>query len=280
MQQGTKEWLEFRRTRIGASDAPIIMGVSPWTKPMELWEEKVGMRDGKKLSESMKRGQILETIARQEFEKVVEVDIFPQVVTHPEHSWMVASLDGLSLDGKCAVEIKCPGEKTHAIAVGGNIPEHYYPQLQHQLAVLGIPFMHYYSFNGTEGVLLTVERDEQYISELIEKEQLFYEAMRTQTPPDPSILGHETTDEWQPFKDRLEELKALKKAIDNEEAAIKDKLIEQAGGKNCVGNGIELFKRYRKGSINYGAIPELKSVDLEAYRKAPSEYWSLTLKKN
>ena len=28
LQQGTEEWLEWRRKNIGASDAPIIMGAS------------------------------------------------------------------------------------------------------------------------------------------------------------------------------------------------------------------------------------------------------------
>ena len=40
-EQGSPEWLAMRRTKIGASDAPIIMGVSPWTTPLQLWEQKV-----------------------------------------------------------------------------------------------------------------------------------------------------------------------------------------------------------------------------------------------
>ena len=38
LQQNTPEWLEFRRLRIGASDAPVIMEVSPYTTPYTLWE--------------------------------------------------------------------------------------------------------------------------------------------------------------------------------------------------------------------------------------------------
>ena len=39
--QQSEEWLEFRRSRIGASDAPIIMGVSPWKTHYKLWVEKI-----------------------------------------------------------------------------------------------------------------------------------------------------------------------------------------------------------------------------------------------
>ena len=39
--QGTPEWLEFRRTMVMASDSPVIMGVSPWKTPLQLYHEKV-----------------------------------------------------------------------------------------------------------------------------------------------------------------------------------------------------------------------------------------------
>ncbi len=36
--------------------------------------------------------------------------MFPKVVLHPAHDWMMASLDGIDLDGNSIVEIKCPGQ--------------------------------------------------------------------------------------------------------------------------------------------------------------------------
>jgi predicted phage-related endonuclease len=43
MQQQTPEWLEFRKNKIGASDAPIIMETSPWKTPYQLWLEKLSL---------------------------------------------------------------------------------------------------------------------------------------------------------------------------------------------------------------------------------------------
>ena len=37
LTQNTPEWLEFRRKKIGASDAPIILEVSTWKTPYQLW---------------------------------------------------------------------------------------------------------------------------------------------------------------------------------------------------------------------------------------------------
>lgn len=44
--QNTQEWEKFRLQKIGASDAPIIMGVSPWKTPFQLWLEKTGQITG------------------------------------------------------------------------------------------------------------------------------------------------------------------------------------------------------------------------------------------
>ncbi len=43
--QHSNEWLELRKNKIGASDAPIIMKVSPWKTPYRLWEEKLGLTE-------------------------------------------------------------------------------------------------------------------------------------------------------------------------------------------------------------------------------------------
>ena len=40
VEQGSKEWLALRNNKIGASDAPIIMGESSWTTPFQLWQIK------------------------------------------------------------------------------------------------------------------------------------------------------------------------------------------------------------------------------------------------
>src|SRR5271170_1345030 len=123
MIQNTPEWLEMRRNKIGASDAPIIMQVSPWKTPYQLWEEKLGIAKQKQISYEMQRGTNLEEIARQEFEKMTGLIIFPQVVQHPNFEWMIASLDGIDLAHENIVEIKCPGINDHQYALDGKIPE-------------------------------------------------------------------------------------------------------------------------------------------------------------
>jgi len=279
--QGSSEWLEWRKTKVGASDAPIIMDVSPWKTALQLWEEKVGIKSAPEESRAMLRGTDMEPEARKAFEDSVGIDMFPQVLTHPDYDWMIASLDGLSLDGTTAVEIKCPGKKAHDIAKSGKVPDYYYPQLQHQLAVLGLPFIYYWSYDGSEGALVKVERDGQYISTLIEHESSFVMCLKTETPPDPSFRDYVEKPEWENgLGDDIIEAKAQLEAANDRLEQLKFRAIAEANGQSCRGGGISIRKSYAKSSINYSKIPELKDVDLEAYRGKPRERWTLSIRRS
>src|ERR1700690_2844696 len=93
--QGTKEWLDFRKDKVGASDAPVIMGVSPWSTPLKLWEEKMGLRQPRKPTKSMEEGINNEEKARQMFEKETGIYVLPNVFVHPSLGWLMASFDGM-----------------------------------------------------------------------------------------------------------------------------------------------------------------------------------------
>ncbi|HSQ35834.1 MAG TPA: YqaJ viral recombinase family protein [Candidatus Binatia bacterium] len=173
-EQSSDEWLHWRRGGIGASDAPVIMGLSPWQKEGELLLLKTGQKAERPANDAMQRGKRLEPLARQAYIEHTGIAVEPLCVQSSRHSWMRASLDGLSPDGGHVVEIKCPGEKDHSLAAAGTVPGKYYPQLQHILAVTGLAEIVYWSFRFGHTVLLKVDRDESFIAELIEKEVAFW----------------------------------------------------------------------------------------------------------
>ncbi len=43
LEQGTPEWLEWRKNGIGSSDIATIMGANPYQTPYQLWEENLEM---------------------------------------------------------------------------------------------------------------------------------------------------------------------------------------------------------------------------------------------
>jgi putative phage-type endonuclease len=173
-EQNTHEWLSWRRQGIGASDAPVIMGQSPWQKAPELLRLKTGQMEERPANGAMQRGKNLEPLARRAYASHTGIEVEPVCVQSLAYPWMRASLDGLSADGRRVVEIKCPGEKDHQLADAGQVPEKYYAQLQHILAVTGLAEIHYWSFRFGRPLLLEVNRDDSFVSALIEKESAFW----------------------------------------------------------------------------------------------------------
>ena len=172
MEQRTPQWNNWRKDKIGGSDASAIMGCG-FISILELWGIKLDIRPPQEVTEAMQRGTDMEAEARACFESMAGIDMFPVCLTHPDYPWMICSLDGISLDHSQAVEIKCPGDKDHKEAKAGRVPEKYKPQLQHILAVAGLKEIFYFSYRSGEGIILVHERDDAYISKLIEKEAEF-----------------------------------------------------------------------------------------------------------
>jgi len=277
LKQGTQEWLEWRRNRIGASDAPIIMGESPWKTPYQLWQEKVGVIEPPPMNAAMRRGHEMEPLARAAFEMTIGEDVYPQVKAHPDYPWMIASMDGLSLCGKIAVEIKCPGHQTHMKAVEGSVPEHYMAQLQHQLAVCDLEYIYYYSFDGENGVMLKVERDDDYIKSLIEKEKAFYQHVQDLTEPELSDRDFvEQGQDWVDIAEEARHAMEMEKLWKDRAKEAKERLQNISDGHFCKGGAYRFSFYHRKGSVQYNKIPELEGVDVEKYRKSPSIVWRLT----
>jgi putative phage-type endonuclease len=183
LDQGTEEWLAWRSGGIGGSDAPIILGVSPWTSARELWERKTGRTVPPPPNAAMERGRQMEPVARRAYERQTGHSVLPLCMEHATHRWMRASLDGITSEGEIALEIKCPGRVDHGTALEGRVPEKYMPQLQHLLAVSDAEVCHYWSFREGRGVLLEVLPDRAYIESLIRAEAEFWDCVLRDVPP-------------------------------------------------------------------------------------------------
>lgn len=274
--QGTPEWLAVRKTKITATDAPVIMGSSHWKTKIQLYHEKIS-NDVKPLymNERMQRGVDLEPIARSLFTIQTGIEVEPKIAIK---DWAMASLDGISACGNYIVEIKCPGEKDHAIALAGKVPDHYYPQLQHQMYVCDVQMCYYFSFDGADGVIVEVKRDDKYIAKMVEEEKKFYECLVSKTPPEPSETDYiERNDAlWELHASNWKNLMQAKKQLEKEEEELRRQLIFLSGESNTKGTGISLCQIQRKGNVDYSKIPELKGVNLEQYRKESINSWRIT----
>lgn len=171
--QGSPEWLEWRKTRIGASDAVAIAGMGFQTIG-QLLDYKLGLRPPEPENEAMKRGKDMEAEARRCAEEMLDMEFWPLVVVHPEQDWRFCSLDGITMRKDAILEIKCPGAKDHTVALNDMVPVKYIPQLQHIMSVTGHEEIFYFSYRDGSGKIIRHQRDENYISKLLESETQFY----------------------------------------------------------------------------------------------------------
>ncbi len=175
--QKSKAWLDYRSSHICASEAAVLLGLSPYKTIEQLYREKTqGFEQAP--NAYMLRGVELEPIALKKFEEETGLVMFPMVGENEKIPWMAASFDGVTICHDAIVEIKCNGKKNHSLALKGEIPQYYNAQLQHQISVSGLDFSYYYSFDGQNGVILEVKRDQAFIDIMLEKEFEFWQLLQ------------------------------------------------------------------------------------------------------
>lgn len=73
-----KEWLEWRKLGLGASDAPVVMGVSPWKTRHQLWLEKTGQKVDEPTNQYiLDKGHAMEPKARALLKSLIMIHIRP-----------------------------------------------------------------------------------------------------------------------------------------------------------------------------------------------------------
>lgn len=183
IKQNSDEWHEMRSLHITASDMPIIMSENPWINKHKLWKQKMGLIEGPFQNQRMVEGSRLEEYARDYFSKRQNCTYSPKVVVSRASPFIMASLDGLDASCSKVLEIKC-GEKSHEYAKKGEIPRYYYGQLQCQLYVTELDRLDYLSYRSDDDVVvLSVNRDDEYIETMVKKAKEFYDCLTSFKEP-------------------------------------------------------------------------------------------------
>lgn len=162
LEQNTPEWLLSRIEVIGGSEVPtIVMGVSPYEggknrnafikekaaarfKLRELKERGLtnkniiegGYFPEPKSSPVMALGHYVEKTQRPMTELELGKNFPPKVARHDYYDFLSVSFDGLANDFS-VWECKYTGNNKVLSAIGGEIPKHFYLQVQYQLFISG-----------------------------------------------------------------------------------------------------------------------------------------------
>ncbi len=199
MEQRTPEWYAWRKQGLGGSDAPKIVGISPHGGPFDVYTEKTDEGPLPEPNAEQLRGQLLEQAIRAWYMHTTgRVVVESPLLVHPLYPWMRASLDGLVLGGEephtmtshAGTPVSVLADrgfesKSATRRLGGKIPEDWYCQVQHYLAVTGLPAFDLVALTGAlEFVQYEVERDEGYIEDLITVERdWWYKHYVPRVPP-------------------------------------------------------------------------------------------------
>lgn len=150
IEHNSPEWLSFRRTGIGGSDAAAILGKSHFKTNVKVWEEKTGLIEPDDISdkEQVKYGKAVEDLLLQMFaldNPEYEVTSNKKIVYR--RGFMFASLDG-ELVEKATGELGIYEGKTAEIHKkielekwNKRVPDYYYVQILHYLIVTGRSFV-------------------------------------------------------------------------------------------------------------------------------------------
>lgn len=182
------EWLEYRKSGIGGSDASVVCGINKYKSPIELWMEKTNRLPYQEAGEAAYWGTQLEPMVRTEFTKRtgIEVRTVKQLLQSEENPFMLANLDGICEHpdlGTCIFEAKTAS----AYKAGeweDSIPAEYMLQIQHYMAVTGCKGTYIaVLIGGNTFRWKFIERDDEMIAMLIRLEADFWEHIRNDTPP-------------------------------------------------------------------------------------------------
>lgn len=215
--------------RIGASDVPVIMGVSRWKTPYGLWAEKTKrlLPEERPESDSISLGHLIEPWLLDEAEKDLgAIGGRNQEVSHKD-GVIVATLDGMVLATGEPVEAKTQGLVSPVYDEWGapnsdEVPPRYYWQAQTQMACVGAKRAHLYALLGGRGkVPFVLHRDPRIDAVLEEVCHWFVEHIAYDVEPERGISDVDIIRRMQVRKDQQVALGEEFLALVNEYHAIK-----------------------------------------------------------
>jgi putative phage-type endonuclease len=274
MDNFTKDFTpEARAKVIGGSDAGTILGVNPYMTPYQLFLEKRGLTEPRVESLPMRTGKALEELIANTYLEVVGNGhrlITPELIIHPNHDWMVAHCDRLVFVNKTdttpSFGLECKSANPFQRFAWGDqwtddIPTHYLVQVQHYLAVTGLPYFHVaVLFGNNDFRIYDVKRNETLIAVMLEREQEFIDRLKNDDPPPidgseaarkyltglyPKDTGTELevaeTDEIFPAIKELQQVISDLKKLEKQESLLKNRIMEFMGDtKKLRGAGFSI----------------------------------------
>ncbi|MDP4164415.1 MAG: YqaJ viral recombinase family protein [Bacillota bacterium] len=265
-------WLHLRTKGIGGSDAAVVLGLSKWKTPFELYLEKSGLVIPEEIqSDAAYFGTQLEDLVAKEFEKRSGKKVRRKnaILQHPEHEFIIANVDRMIVGEKAILECKTASAYLAKEWENDEIPESYIIQIQHYLGVLGPEYKKGYFavlIGGNKFVWKEIARDDELIELIFQREIEFWNNHVLVNIP-PALDGSSAAEQYLKQRYNREE---KGKSVDFT-SEYKEKIDEYLEIKSSV-KALEEQMKEIENQIKY----EMKDAELGFVKNYQTEWKSIT----
>lgn len=263
----------LRMTGIGGSDMPAVLGVDRFRTATDVWHEKLGLAPPREVTGPMRRGLALEPIAAQMYAEHSSYSLLPGAFArHAEIEWLIGHVDRYVVAPQVGVlEAKCPNAHTFGECQRSGLPDGWYVQGQHYLALTGYSWCAFavLSAERWELIVLDVRRDEDMIARLTEAGHRFWRCVLDREPPEPvepPVVVTEKRagpvlqvdgDAWQEAVEMWTAARGDRDRAEAAEAEARERLVAAMGGHDAAqGGGARVYHREQAGR----ARPDLDAL--------------------
>lgn len=188
------EWAARRRKGLGASEAPMALGVSPYGTPIELYLRKTGRWAEPEVTEAMELGLELEPVLARLYQRrsgraIRQQQVFVGGTDRPH---LLATLDAVN-DRDEPVEFKTISAwKAKDVGEEGtdDLPEHWIVQAHQQMYLWGASGMDFAVLvGGQQFKILRVERHEAILHAMLPRLDEFWRCVVERIEPEWAGFG-------------------------------------------------------------------------------------------
>ena len=182
-----EQWLDYRRTGIGGSDAATVVGLNPYSSLYTLYNDKLGLIPAKEENEAMRQGRDFEDYVARRWMEVTGKKVRRNCYMwrSNENPFMIADIDREVIGENAGLECKTTSVYNHADLENGEIPLTYYVQCQHYMAVMGFDRIYLAVLVLNRGFYhFVIEHSPEEIAVLTDAEETFWrDHVLPQVPP-------------------------------------------------------------------------------------------------
>lgn len=294
------KWLEMRKHGIGGSDASAVCGLNRWRGPLDVYLDKVSKATEQADNEAMYWGRVMEPVLREEFAKRtgLKTEAMPYLFSFKEYPFMLADIDGIvrEEDGSVSLlELKTANGFAASDWENG-LPQEYYIQIQHYLAVCDLQKAYVaVLLGGNHFQYEEIPRDEETIRMIIAMEQNFWNNnILGMTPPAADATSGKALDGLYPESNgtsvilpseadelvsQLEDIKKWEPRIKEEKAKLENQLKALMKDAECAKTPAGYSIRWKSSTSSRLDTTKLKAEqpDLVAKYTKTSSYRRFTV---